>query len=64
MRRDWRIGFRGQGMALAMEVMVSIKSGWWIMNDEGSLKVMMMGCDGSECIVGAMMLTVSPASAQ
>lgn len=47
-------------MALAIEVMVSMVSGWWMTKEAGSLNVMMIGAvDGSESD-GLMMLTMSP----
>ena len=53
------IGFRVQGIALAIEVIVSMRSGWWIRNVEGDLNVISITGDSSVC---EMMLTMSPGS--
>jgi hypothetical protein len=54
-----KIGFRVHGMAFAMEVIVSMRSGWCIKKVECSLKDISMG----EVLVsrrGEMILTMSP----
>ena len=53
------IGLRVQGIALAIEVIVSMRSGWWIRNVEGDLNVISITGDSSVC---EMMLTMSPES--
>lgn len=58
---DCKIGFRGHGIALAIEVMVSMISGWWMMKLLGSLKLMRIGClDPSSSSEGEMILMISP----
>lgn len=46
-------------MALAIDVIVNMRSGWWIRNVEGCLNVISMTGSGS-WRVGEMMLIMSP----
>ena len=46
-------------MALAIDVIVNMRSGWWIKNVEGCLNVISMTGSGS-WTVGEMMLIISP----